>query len=147
MNPDLKPGDLAKPLPGSGRLQRRKNRTARKRGLEPETHADTLARVAFWRALRLELYERDRGLCRACQQPLDLEAGIAANALHAHHVIHRSAGGQDVLANLASLCSGCHRLHHDGRLSIFGEPNGTLEFTLRGTNGRLVRAWHHTVNG
>lgn len=146
MNPDLAPNALAKPERGSGRAERRKNKLAAKTGREPETHAAMLERVEFWRVLRLELFRRDGGRCRACKQPLDINGGLSKDALHCHHVIHRSAGGADTLANLACLCSVCHRLHHDGRLSITGEPNGTLQFTSRTLKGVLQRAWEDTCS-
>ena len=32
--------------------------------------------------------------------------------IHAHHLLNRSQGGDDVLANLVPLCAGCHEAHH-----------------------------------
>lgn len=131
-----------KPTPDSGRLERRKNRAARKQGLEPETHAEKLARVEFWRVMRLEVWTRDHGVCRACQLALDLDAPKHAdNALHCHHVIHKSAGGLDVIENLCALCKGCHKLHHDGRLTIVGEAMAVLSMTLRTLKGIVKRVW------
>lgn len=129
-----------KPLPGSGRLERRARRLKAKAALEPETHQEKLERLEFWRVLRFDLYARDCGCCRACGLALDLEAGLASNALHAHHLKHRSAGGQDVLDNLAALCVKCHRLHHDGRLLISGTV-ALLSFVLRNLKGVVVRSW------
>ncbi len=45
---------------------------------------------------------RDRGLCCNC--------GVKAD--HTHHVVPLGRGGQDVLSNVVSLCSGCHDLAH-----------------------------------
>ncbi len=134
-----------KPLPGSGRLERRKHKLARKAGVEAETFEQKLERVEFWRVLRLAVFERDRGKCRACGKPLDIEAGIAANALHCHHVRHRSVGGTDTLDNLAATCATDHRLHHDGRLTIAGDPNGTLFLVLRDLKGVVKRSWESTA--
>jgi predicted HNH restriction endonuclease len=38
--------------------------------------------------------------------------------LHPHHVEYRSAGGEDELDNLVTLCAWCHAALHDGHLSI-----------------------------
>lgn len=139
-NPDLPFGALAKPLPGSGRAARKQHRIAAKQGIEAETHEQTLARLEFWRVLRLDLFARDSGCCRACGRALNLDAGLAADAFHAHHLTHRSRGGQDVLANLISLCAKCHRKHHDGLLTIGGTVEA-LTFVARNLKGTIVKAW------
>ncbi len=58
---------------------------------------------------RTEVLERDRFRCQApgCGNSRFLEI---------HHVKSRSRGGGNELDNLITLCSGCHRLHHEGRL-------------------------------
>jgi hypothetical protein len=48
--------------------------------------------------------------------------------LHIHHLIHWEDGGLTILENLAALCPMHHRLHHQGRLQIYGDPNGELSF-------------------
>jgi len=60
---------------------------------------------------RSEVLRRDRYRCRApgCNHGRFLEV---------HHVNPRSRGGGHELENLVTLCSGCHRLHHEGRLRI-----------------------------
>ena len=60
---------------------------------------------------RTEVLERDRFRCQSpgCGNSRFLEV---------HHVISRSRGGGNGLDNLITLCSGCHRLHHEGRLNI-----------------------------
>jgi len=62
-------------------------------------------------ARRTEVLERDRFRCRApgCDNSRFLEV---------HHVKPKSRGGGNELENLITLCSGCHRLHHEGRLKI-----------------------------
>jgi hypothetical protein len=68
------------------------------------------------------------------------------NALHSHHMIHKSQGGQDCLDNLIALCKTDHDLHHDERLHIAGAPEGTLFFTLKDLKGSVKRAWEHTIH-
>lgn len=58
---------------------------------------------------RSEVLRRDRYRCRApgCGNSRFLEV---------HHIQPRSQGGKNTLDNLITFCSGCHRLHHEGRL-------------------------------
>jgi len=60
---------------------------------------------------RTEVLERDRFRCQApgCGNSRFLEV---------HHIKSRSRGGGNELDNLITLCSGCHRLHHEVRLKI-----------------------------
>jgi len=60
---------------------------------------------------RSEVLRRDRYRCRApgCGNSRFLEV---------HHIKPRSRGGKNTLDNLVTLCSGCHRLHHEGRLNL-----------------------------
>lgn len=60
---------------------------------------------------RATVLRRDRFRCRApgCSHSRFLEV---------HHIKPRAVGGQNDLENLITLCSGCHRLHHERRLRI-----------------------------
>ncbi len=60
---------------------------------------------------RTEVLERDRFRCQApgCGNSRFLEI---------HHVKPKSRGGGNELENLVTLCSGCHRLHHEGKLRV-----------------------------
>ena len=49
-----------------------------------------------------EAVERDQGRCRGCGQP----------STQVHHITFRSAGGDESLGNLVSLCDLCHRRAH-----------------------------------
>jgi len=135
-----------KPLPGSGRLERRKRRIARKQGVEAESHQQMLERLEFWRLLRLAVYQAFIGRCAACHMALDFEAPPeAAQSMHTHHLVKKSQGGQDVIENLIALCRDDHKRAHDGRLTISGVPR-SLSFMLRTLKGTLVRAWDSIRN-
>jgi hypothetical protein len=69
--------------------------------------------------------ERDQWCCQVpgCR---------AARFLDVHHIIHREHGGTNDAWNLLTLCSGHHRLHHDGLLQIQGRAPDQLEFSRRG---------------
>lgn len=58
-------------------------------------------------ARRSEVLRRDRFRCQSpgCHHSRFLEV---------HHLKPRSQGGGNELENLVTLCSGCHRLHHEG---------------------------------
>jgi hypothetical protein len=68
-----------------------------------------------------EVLARDRGLCRV--------PGCSRAAAHIHHVVYRSAGGQDDPANLVSLCA-AHHLHgvHMGYIRVRGRAPEALQW-------------------
>jgi hypothetical protein len=59
--------------------------------------------------------------------------------VHVHHLVHHEDGGLTVPGNLCCLCPAHHRLHHQGRLGIDGDPTvpDGLRFTDR--RGRPLR--------
>lgn len=57
-------------------------------------------------SVKKQVFDRDNWTCRWCEVP--------GGALDAHHVIRRSQGGKDVVANLVSVHRLCHRAIHDG---------------------------------
>ena len=70
-------------------------------------------------ALRRVVEHRDRRRCRvpACTNRLHVDI---------HHIRPFSRGGAHSEQNLVLLCSGHHRLLHDGLLAIEGDANGVL---------------------
>ena len=60
------------------------------------------ARDGWWQVRRWCL-DRAEGRCEICGD----------RAHHAHHILPRSAGGKDDLANLLAVCWACHRRAHD----------------------------------
>jgi hypothetical protein len=71
--------------------------------------------------LRRLIERRDRG----CRVP-----GCGAKHIEVHHIIHWLNGGDTETWNLVSLCARHHRLHHQGLLTIRGNPDDRdgLEF-------------------
>ena len=58
------------------------------------------------------------------------------SGLHGHHIRFRSHGGPDDDWNLITLCAGCHRLLHDGKVAIRGTaPLGLTIFVGRYEDG------------
>jgi hypothetical protein len=70
-----------------------------------------------------------------CQVP----GCTAGRGLDLHHIVHWSAGGPTDTANLVTLCSRHHRMHHRRRLGIEGDADKpeTLEFA--DARGRPIR--------
>lgn len=60
--------------------------------------------VIDWR-IRQEVAVRDDGTCQWC--------GVMGGALDAHHVLRRSQGGKDEVANLKAVHRLCHRYIHE----------------------------------
>ena len=52
-------------------------------------------------------------------------------ALHHHHILWRSRGGQHTTQNLVLVCAACHRLIHDHLLDVSGDADGTLIWSAR----------------
>jgi len=72
----------------------------------------------LWR----QIERRDGGECRfpGCRH---------RRWLHGHHIRWWSRGGGTDLANLISLCPGCHKLVHELGWTVSGSANGELTFT------------------
>jgi hypothetical protein len=76
--------------------------------------------------LQRQVLERDKGLCTVpwCSK--------AAN--HAHHIVYRSRGGSDDLANCTSMCA-VHHLQgvHKGRIRVWGSAPHALHWEVTGS--------------
>ena len=59
---------------------------------------------APWRRLRIEVMNRDRGLCQTCKR-----AGRITQATEVDHIIPKHQNGTDSLTNTEAICSACHR--------------------------------------
>ena len=73
-----------------------------------------------YKALTLLVYLRDQWRCRFSK---------SRNNLHCHHIIYRSQGGKDSLANLVALCYSHHDMVHAHEFKIEGDANGKLTVT------------------
>ncbi|TIS99169.1 RecQ family ATP-dependent DNA helicase [Mesorhizobium sp.] len=59
-----------------------------------------------WQEIRLQVLKRDDYRCVSCSTP------VKSAQADVHHLLPRSMGGTDELANLVTLCDGCHAVHH-----------------------------------
>jgi Holliday junction DNA helicase RuvB len=69
--------------------------------------------------LRRRVYARDGHRCRCC-------GGV--HALHVHHVIPWSCGGETRKDNLVTVCRRCHALIHAGLITIIGSGESNWRF-------------------
>lgn len=144
---NLPAGAFAKPLPGSGRLERK----LRKRGLAvavtKEEKRQQDIETELWRAQRFAAYTRDHGRCRAFGTPLIFEGEALATRSHCHHVTFRSQQGGNESSNLATLSNDAHTAIHDlGTLTCEGNADETLIFTQKNLEtGAIVRRWESPV--
>ncbi|ERS12017.1 DNAse [Marinobacter sp. EN3] len=58
-----------------------------------------------WRRLRLQILERDKGLCQIC-----LPEGKVMPAVAVDHIVPKAEGGNDDPENLQAICKRCHKL-------------------------------------
>lgn len=79
-----------------------------------------------WDRLRRRVYRRDDWQCQCCGRRGN-EGGNAQ--LHSHHVVARSDGGADQLANLVTLCDRCHATYHDNP-DLLADRSSTLPSVL-----------------
>jgi hypothetical protein len=58
--------------------------------------------------------------------------------LHIHHVVHWEDGGPTQSDNLCCLCPYHHRLHHEGKLGISGDPSSPTGLLFTNEHGRPI---------
>jgi hypothetical protein len=106
--------------------------------VEEAREAET-AVAAHWRELCAYVNRRDELCCRACGRRVNPHAMSMLQKGHHHHVVYRSAGGQDTKENVCLLCSDCHSAEHVKRaLSIEGNAEAApwLAISKRSADGR-----------
>ncbi len=94
------------------------------------------AQEAQWRAVCRVVDARDKRTCRACGRKSNPDAVGLLKRGHRHHIVYRSAGGEDVSSNLVTLCAVCHDDEHVKRtLEIDGNADDALAFWRKDENG------------
>lgn len=131
-----------KPLPGSGRLERRNRKRELAVAVTKAEKRAELQAAEDWRERRLEVYTRDHGTDRSFGIALIFEGDSLTTRAQIHHILYRSHGGSDDMSNLVTLSQKAHQMIHDGELTVEGDANGTLTFTQKDLNtGRTVNTW------
>lgn len=78
-----------------------------------------------WRRLRLLVLDRDKYLCKICEN-----AGILTEATEVDHIIGVAEGCTDDMSNLRSVCKSCH-----DRITAIQRSNATSKKVRIGIDG------------
>ena len=88
--------------------------------------------------LRIATLMRDGYQCTQCEKK---NSGSRSNRakpqLDAHHIVWKENGGKDTIENLITLCKGCHRKVHKGKLKL----------DIEGVSGFLDKIAQRTMQG
>lgn len=83
---------------------------------------------AHFKKRAFEVFERDAYMCQYCTRP----KSEYMDAIHCHHRVFKSQGGDDSKENLATCCWKCH--HDHGNLKhrrLINESNNSVIDCLR----------------
>lgn len=104
------------------------------------------AEAAQERACQKAVDLRDKRTCRACQRKSDPDAVGLTKRGHRHHIVYRSAGGEDIPSNVVTLCHVCHDDEHVKRtLDIDGDADDALAFWRRESMQHPWYLWRREV--
>lgn len=137
-----------KPAPGTGRIERYQRRILRRALKMRSQKAEDRAEQARQKLIRLSVYTRDHGRCRAFGVPLKFESDNLLKRSECHHIVYRSAGGTWDTFNLCTLSPKAHRMEHEGLLEVSGNADHTLTFTefeYRSGTRTFVRTWESAI--
>lgn len=62
--------------------------------------------IEDWIKLKQFVFERDKGVCQYCNQPVEYHDS------HCHHILELSENGTNHPTNLKTLCIDCHKIRH-----------------------------------
>lgn len=97
------------------RIKRKKRKVSEKR-----------QRTAFDR-----VDDRDKGVCQLTGRKADVNSMNPLDRIHHHHIIERSACGPDETWNLVSVRREIHDLLNDNVLTVWGNADEQLVWTIR----------------
>lgn len=80
-----------------------------------------------WRKVCAEVTKRDAGHCRVCGRRCDPNALAMLQRGEHHHIVYRSAGGEDTTENVILACKGCHDDEHASRIRVEGNGDTGIE--------------------
>lgn len=84
-----------------------------------------------YKAVCTKVHQRDKWRCAVpqCRR---------RSALHAHHILYRSHGGDDADWNLITLCDTCHRAVHDRWMILVDKVTGEHDGINANTGVRFI---------
>lgn len=135
-----------KPVRQQAKANQQTAKATRKAADAKDERSAKLKHRQHMRALRLDCWTRDKGCCRVCDVPVALDDERVAKRMQMHHVVYRSAGGQDVIENVCSTCWACHKAEHAHEIRISGDPMTTLIVKrISRETGKVNEVWESTV--
>ena len=134
-----------KPVRGQWKVDRQKRR-AEAAGVVSE-ELDRLAgeERARLAVTRKAIYQRDHGCCRVCGKALRFEHQYPATRMQWHHIVYKSAGGDDSIDNGLTVCWKCHRDEHESLIEIKGTGQCVTIRRFHPETGRVVEQWESAV--
>lgn len=91
---------------------------------DQERIQEQLSAEQRWRQLKRDVEIRDGSKCRLCRRQCRFDAPKLTQRADPHHVIFRSAGGDDTLENVLKLCRSCHDdVHVNRTVALSGNAN------------------------
>ncbi len=106
--------------PKSSKLTRWKAKHQRQIQRDKRKKAEAALEAVRERQIREAVFKRDNGACRVCGMRVYLHHANPFKVMQAHHVIYKSAGGDDSLGNRITTCAECHDDEHTHRIDISG---------------------------
>ena len=100
---------------------------------------------AAYRAVAKIVDKRDKGRCRVCLTRCDPDAVTLLDRAHRHHIVYRSAGGEDSDANVITLCAICHANQHRGMIDVRGNARVGVELWKNDGEGGWYLEWRETM--
>lgn len=138
-NPELAFGALAKPSKldrDVAKHQRGVIRRSAKRAAD-KVEADESA------TRRRAIFKRDGGRCRATRRRLKLMSDNPMAVGHVHHIVFKSAGGDDSTRNLILIAPEVHEAIHQHRMDCEGNADVSVMFRKRNLEtGKVTDEWH-----
>lgn len=95
-----------------------------------DRHGKEFLGIKDWNVRRMEVYDRDRGVCTFCGEIVSVYVFEAH-----HHPVSRGKGGDDKIDNLKTICPPCHREQHPQtkfRKSLSTETDRQAEIPVEG---------------
>jgi 5-methylcytosine-specific restriction endonuclease McrA len=98
--------------------------------LESRQHRKAEA-LKQWAAVCKQVDKRDAGHCRVCRRRCSPAALAMMERAERHHIVYRSAGGEDFSHNVVTLCAFCHAAQHAAQIDVRGNADYGIEVWQR----------------
>lgn len=139
-----------KPLWKNPKQQAKVDRLERKgvtdRAADREAKLERAAHNRQMTLTRRAIYERDKGCCRVCKRVLAFEHHNPKLQMQWHHIVYRSAGGDDSVDNGLSICWRDHKREHEHVIVIKGTGAKVTITEKHPETLRVIREWESVAS-